>query len=257
MTKEELINDVQMQLTMSNALPKVLPDLEIIRIIDNEATPWFHEQVKDSLIKEYLYVPSNAFIQDQRTGARTVKLPCNIQNVVWVYRVDDRRLFELGVSSPNLSANMSYFNGMYMSSYLSTIGELGIYKVVIDSFSDMLNQLSKHTIKYDFNKASKDLHILTSMSPSLTNYAQPIVLEVYSHIPDEDLYDLDHFRRYVRAKAGMQLGRLYLRYDFQLPGGVKINSGSILSEAKEEMEKILEEIKSQRGNTSFFYMVKR
>lgn len=259
MTIDEIINDVNMALTMSGALPKILPDPEIERIIENDAMPWFWENYDDSLIMEYLYVPYNSFKTDTYTNYKYVQLPCNIQNVVWVYKTNDRSMFELGVSAPNLSMHIGITNQPYMNSFLTTIGELGVYKVVIDSFADTLDQLSKDTLKYDFNHASKQLHILTSMGNNLyQDKLSSIVCEVYSHIPLNDLYDLDHFRRYVRAKSGMQTGRLLKRYKFNLPGGVQIDGEGMYSDYEKEMSDLMEEInKKKNGGSSWFWMVNR
>lgn len=259
MTFEEIKHDVIMSLTFSGALPSILPDAEIDRIIHNDAMPWFWENYDNSCIQEYIYIPSSAIQVEQATGYKYVQLPCNVQFVTWLYRTDNKSLFELGVSAPNLSVNMSYANSQsIMNSYLSTMGELGVYKVIIDSFADTMNQLSKDTLKYDFNHASKRLHILTSMGAYLYNeQLESVVAEVYSHIPAEDLYDLDHFRRYVRAKAGMQLGKLLKRYTYNNPGGVQINADAVYSDAEKELTDLMEEIKGKNPGSSWFYMVKR
>lgn len=258
MTLDELINDVNMHLTMSGALPKILPQLEIERLIENDAKLYFRENYSQALIKEYIYMPSSVFQTDCFTKYKYVQLPCYIQNVVWLYMVNNNSLFSLGVSAPDLSVNLGVTNQPYLSSYATTVGELGVYKVVIDSFADMLNQLSKNTLKYNFNIASKQLNILTNMGNSPYTYGTTsLVAEVYSHIPDEDLFELSHFRRYVRAKANIQLGRLLLRYDYSLPGGVKINSDAILNEGKADLDKVIEEMDKIRGSSSFFFMVRR
>jgi hypothetical protein len=54
----------------------------------------------------------------------------------------------------------------------------------------------------------------------------------------------------------MQLGNLVGRYDFSLPGGVKINAADLVSQGKEEIASVEEEIKGQ-SNSTWFYMVKR
>ena len=46
------------------------------------------------------------------------------------------------------------------------------------------------------------------------------------------------------------------RYDFVLPGGIKINSADLVSQGKEEIKEVEEEIKGQ-SNSGFFFMVKK
>ncbi len=121
----------------------------------------------------------------------------------------------------------------------------------------MLNQLTKHTLKFDFNPQSKQMNILTSMGlNSYDDCMSAVVAEVYTGIPDEDLYDSSLFRRYVDAKANMALGMMLLRYDYTLPGGVKINSTAVLEQAKGDMLKIEEEIKRTSSN-AIIMMTKR
>lgn len=249
MLLDELINDVQMYLTFSGAMPKILPDIEIERLIENEAKPYFFREVYESKIKEYLYIPRDAFLIETYTRYKFITLPCTVHRVVWLYQVNDISLFSFGVNAPNLSVNLGVTNQPYLSSITTTIGELSVYKVIIDGFADMLNQLSKSAIKYDFNQSSKQLNILTSMGTNTyTDTTTALIAEVYSQIPDEDLFDNSLFRSYVRASAGLQLGRLLTRYDYTLPGGVKINSSVIMSEAKDDLTKVTDIIKSSKAN---------
>lgn len=257
MVLEELKHYIQMNLTFSGALPKLLPDLHIHNIIENDAKPYFYRNVFESVIKEYLYIPKEAFNVEEFSKYKFVTLPCDTQRVVWLYQVNDLSLFSFGVNAPNLSVNLGVTNQPYLSSVTTTVGELGVYKVIIDGFADMLNQLTKHTLKFDFNPHSKELNILTSMGlNSYNDSLTGVVAEVYNSIPDEDLFDSSLFRRYVDAKCNMALGMMLLRYDYTLPGSVKINSSAVLDQAKQDLDKIEAEIKSTQSN-AIIMMVKR
>ena len=50
----------------------------------------------------------------------------------------------------------------------------------------------------------------------------------------------------------MQLSRVIGTFDFNLPGGIKINFDLIRSEGESALEKIEEEIKSEEGMDFFF-----
>ncbi len=257
MILEELKHYIQMNLTFSGALPKMLPDLHIENIIENDAKPWFYRNVYESLIKEYLFIPRQAFKVEQFTKYKFVTLPCDTQRVVWLYQVNDTSLFSFGASAPNMSVNLGVTNQPYLSSVTTTVGELGVYKVIIDGFADMLNQLTKHTLKFDFNPHSKQMNILTSMGlNSYDDCITGVVAEVYTAIPDEDLFDSSLFRQYVDAKAGMALGNMLLRYDYTLPGGVKINSSAVLDQARTTLQSVMDEIKNTSSN-SIIIMTKR
>lgn len=258
MTIDELIDDTKMSLNMGGALPDILPETEIRRLITRDAQSWFYEFYDQAVIKSYHYIPYETLEREEFTKYSYVTVPCEIQNVTWIYMTENRSLFSLGVSAPDLSVNLGVSNQPYLSSATTAIGELGVYKVVIDGFADMLNQLTKNTLKFDYNSGSNQLNILTNVSKGqYTNTKVSLILETYDKIPAEHLYEMDLFKRYVRALASVQTGKLLMRYDFNLPGGIKINSDSLLSDGNSELDKIKEQIKSMSSASSFFFMVKR
>jgi hypothetical protein len=155
----------------------------------------------------------------------------------------------LGINTPNLSVNLGVTNQPYLSSYVTTIGELGVYKTVLDSMSDMLNQMNKYTLRYQFNQLNHRLHILT-------NVKHNVIMEAYANIPQENLFKDDLFFKYVTGYCKQQLGNLVGRYDYTLPGGVKINAADLVSQGKEEVKEVEEEVKGQ-STSSWFYMVKK
>jgi hypothetical protein len=169
--------------------------------------------------------------------------------VTWIYKLSNQNLLQLGINVPNLSVNLGVTNQPYLSSYVTTIGELGIYKTQIDSMADMLNQLNLYTTKYHFNQLSHRLNILT-------NVEYHLILEAYVNIPLENLMADHYFLRYCTGWAKMQQGRMLGHFDFSLPGGVKYNSSELITDGKEDMQKVEEEIKNM-STSNFFLMIKR
>jgi hypothetical protein len=235
-TIEELIDVIQGELTVSCALPKLLPDMEIRRIICNNALPWFFQNYMYAVQKMYFFVHKDAFTSDEWTKHSYIQLPEAIQTISYIYPVRDASLFSIGINAPNLSINMGVTNQPYISSY-------------VDSFSDMLDQLSKHTVKYHFNQMMHQLQILT-------NVCDHLVLETYANVPSEALFADPMFIKYVTGEAKRQLGNMLGRYSFNLPGGIQYNSADLSSEGKEDRDWVIEQIKGM-SNSSFFYMVKR
>ena len=81
-------------------------------------------------------------------------------------------------------------------------------------------------------------------------------MEAYANIPAENLYRDDLFFKYIVGYAKLQLGNLVGRYDFNLPGGVKIQAADLVSQGQAEIKEVEEEVKGQ-SNSSFFMMVKK
>jgi hypothetical protein len=248
-TIEEFIDFIQNELTISCALPKTLPDASIRQIIETRALPWFYRQYQFAAQKMYFLIQKEAFFTEEFTKYNYVNVPCEIQSVVYLYEVRGDSLFQLGINTPNLSVNLGVTNQPYLSSYVTTIGELGVYKTILDSMSDMLNQMNKYTLKYNFNQLNHRLHILT-------NVKYDVIMEAYANIPQENLFRDDLFFKYVTGYSKIQLGNMVGRYDFTLPGGVKIQASDLISQGKEEVKEVEEEIKGQ-SNSGWFFMVKK
>jgi hypothetical protein len=246
---EELIDFVQNDLTVGCALPKQLPDTEIRRIVETIALPWFYQNYYYAVQKVYYMVHQDAFCTEEFTRYRHVELPCEIQSVAYIYEVRGESLFQLGINTPNLSVNLGVTNQPYLSSYVTTIGELGVYKTVLDSMSDMLNQMNKYTVKYHYNQLSHRLNILT-------NIKYHLILECYANIENENLFTDQYFMKWTIGRCKVQLANMLGRYDFTLPGSVKINYADLSSQGKEEMKEVEDAINGM-SNSSWFLMVKR
>ncbi len=248
-TIEEMIDLVQTELTISCALPRTLPDAAVRQIIEARALPWFYRNYQYAVQKMYFLIHRDAFHSDEFTKYNYVEVPCEIQSVIWLHEVRGDSLFQLGINSPNLSVNLGVTNQPYLSSYVTTIGELGVYKTLLDNMSDMMNQLNKYTLKHHFNYLNHRLNILT-------NVKYHVIMEAYANIPAENLFRDDLFFKYVAGYCKIQLGNMVGRYDWSLPGSIKINAADLVSQGKEEVKEVEEEIKGM-STSAWFIMVKR
>jgi hypothetical protein len=209
-TIEEMVDLVQTELTISCALPKTLPDASVRQIIENRALPYFYRWYQFAVQKLYYVIRKDAFFTEEFTRYRYVEVPCEIQTVTWLYEVRGDSLFQLGINTPNLSVNLGVTNQPYLSSYVTTIGELGLYKTLLDNMSDMMNQLNKYTLKHHFNQLNHRIHILTDVK-------HDVVLEAYANIPRENLFKDDLFYKYCVGYSKIMLGNMVGRYIPFLP----------------------------------------
>ena len=249
LTIDEFIDLVQTEISVSCALPKTLPDANVRQIIETRALPYFYRWYQFAVQKMYFLIKKEAFFTEEFTKYNYVNVPCEIQSVVYLHQVMGQSLFQLGINTPNLSVNLGVTNQPYLSSYVTTIGELGVYKTMLDNMSDMLNQLNKYTLKYTFNQLNHRLHILTSVQ-------YDVIMEAYANIPAENLFKDDLFYKYCVGWAKVQLGNMVSLYDFTLPGGIKINGANLVTQGQAEIKEVEDEIKGQ-SNSSWFYMVKK
>lgn len=248
-TIDEFIDLVQTEISVSCALPKTLPDANLRQIIETRALPWFYRNYQYAVQKIYYLIKKEAFFSDEFTKYNYVNVPCEIQSVVYLYPIRSTSLFQLGINTPNLSVNLGVTNQPYLSSYVTTIGELGVYKTLLDNMSDMLNQLNKYTLKYSFNQLNHRLHILTKVE-------NDVIIEAYANIPQENLFKDDLFFKFCVGWAKVQLGNMMGMYDFVLPGNVKINHANLITQGQAEIKEVEEEVKAQ-STSSWFVMVKK
>lgn len=248
-TIEEFIDLVQTDVTVGGALPKNLPDHSIRQFVETRAAKWFWQNYQYAVGKMYYFIDKNTFSTADYVNYKYIELPCEIQSITWIYKLSNQNLLQLGINVPNLSVNLGVTNQPYLSSYVTTIGELGIYKTQIDSMADMLNQLNLYTVKFHFNYLTHRLNILT-------NVEYHLILEAYVNVPLETLMADHYFLRYVTGWAKMQQGRMLGQFNFTLPGGVTYNSADLVSDGKEEMAKVEEDIKNM-SNSAFMFMVKK
>ena len=63
-TVEELIDLVQLELTISGALPRTLPDTNIRQIIETRALPYFYRWYQFAVQKMYFLIKRDAFFTE-------------------------------------------------------------------------------------------------------------------------------------------------------------------------------------------------
>jgi hypothetical protein len=70
-------------------------------------------------------------------------------------------------------------------------------------------------------------------------------------IEDHELFDDELFSRYCRAKAKQQLARVISAFNYNLPGGVQVNSSDLKQMGDEELREVMEDVKGQ-DSASYF-----
>lgn len=249
MTIEMLIDFIQADLTFSGLMPKVLPDLELLRIIKDKAMQWFYKNYQFAVIKSYYRLDRSVIDTDNYTSYGYVVLPEECENVVKIHNISDPSLFRIGIQSPNLSINFGVTNQPYLTSFVSNVGELGVYRQILSAFSDELNKMAKNYNKYSYNIEAHRLHLLGEVRNDL-------MLEVYIRIGQEELFNSQLFKDYVVGLSRVRLGEALGRLTFSMPGDFQYNASDLISQGQDLVDKTVEEVKAQSPNCSFFLMAR-
>lgn len=243
MTNDEFIANVQQELSVACALPFTVPIPEINRII-KYSSDWFYKKYEDAVEERYYFISTEWFKNDQFKLERTVTMPDCVFSVWQLKKLKEdfaRSMSfdgtaDFGIERLFLSDSVSLGQGTENLMYYT----LNMY------WMDVASHIINHTISFNYNRNSHRLFI-GGQTPD-----RDCVAMCYSKIPLEHLMNDEVFYRYVVAKCKVQLSRILGTFDFNLPGGIKINYDLIRDEGKEEIEKIEEEVKSEEGMDFFF-----
>ncbi len=243
MTNDEFIANVQQELSVACALPFTVPIPEINRIIKYSAD-WFYKKYEDAVEERYYFISTEWFKRDQFKLERTVTMPDCVFSVWQLKKLKEdfaRSMSfdgtaDFGIERLFLSDSVSLGQGTENLMYYT----LNMY------WMDVASHIINHTISFNYNRNSHRLFI-GGQTPD-----RDCVAICYAKIPLEHLMNDEIFYRYVVAKCKVQLSRILGTFDFNLPGGIKINYDLIRDEGKEEIEKIEEEVKSEEGMDFFF-----
>lgn len=247
-TFEQIIDIVQQDLTFSGTLPKVLSDQEVKRTIREICLEWFYKNYQYAVQKFYYFIRYDKLMRETYSMFQYLQLPEEVENITKIVKMEDTSMFRLGIQAPNLSINLGVTNQPFLTSFVTTAGDLALYRSTISYFADEINKLTKNTIFHNYNHINKRLHFLSEI-PDQSN----LMLECWVRIQEEELFDYEMFKRFVIGTCRSRMGELLGRFNFQMPGNFTYNANDIISQGKEMVEEVKTQIKEQ-STTCWFKM---
>jgi hypothetical protein len=247
MTIEMLIDYIQADLTFSGLMPKILPDPEILRLVKEKALEWFYKNYQLAVMKSYFLLDKSFLKHEQFTRTGYIIMPEEVENVVRITEINNPSLFRIGIQAPNLSINFGVTNQPYLTSFVTNVGELGVYRQILSAFSDEINKMSRNYTKYSYNPVNHRLHILDEVRTNM-------MLEVFVRIEQEEIFHNQLFKDYVVALSRIRLGEALGRMTFNMPGNFQYNAADLISQGDALLTKTEEAVKVQSPNSSFFIM---
>ena len=114
----------------------------------------------------------------------------------------------------------------------------------VESYLNTLNFFFNHEKRIRFNEHTHILHIDCDWTKFIAG--TKLIVECYKIVNPDDYIDVwsDYwFKKYVIALFKRQWGENIGKYDgYQLPSGITLNGGKIQEDAKDEIEKLIEEL---------------
>jgi hypothetical protein len=243
MTKQELIDYVNREITASAAIPFSVPPIEIERIIDLEQR-WMYREYRDAVQDAWYVLDKHYYLTDEWKHTRTFQLPPCVLAIRYVYEMTSgQRVF--GIHDPDLTFDRLMAADLYLTPLSS---DQITYRTIQWSFWDLAKQFNLKDIQHHFNINTHRL-IITGRDP-----AESLWVTTLNEIPKEDLYEDPVFIKWIIAKAKIQLARIIGTFNYTLIGGVQINYADIRAEGKEELTELKEKIRTD-SPADWFMMI--
>ena len=253
----DFIDEIGSYVTGACMIPMNLPKSEIYNII-KRAKKWFHKNYEYSMTENFLVIPQEAFETDYFKNRRSLSLPCEnaatggneVYSVYAVSEVGSR--YGAGSSitftTGDFDVQRALFGSLYSGGSNIVSGAENLqYYVINESFFDMARQILENPLSFHYSQQTHELKF-TGQTPK-----KPVVLEIYETIPDCALFADEIFFRYVAAKVMISLGQKLAIFSYNLPGGITVNADIIQSMGQDELDKIVEEIKTDEGTDWWFH----
>lgn len=239
----QFIQRIIQEVTKSCAMPLPIPQQAIPPLI-LQAAMYFWENF-DNALEERYYCLKNSEITKCGPNS-TVKLPARIMSVFNVVKTNES--FSYGALG-DFSLERMILNNSVMASGIggsvgNTFGAGGGYNLTdvtaalyeVSTYQNMFET----PVSFNFNPYSHELVILGYLGGS------DMILQTFIRCKIQDLYNLHYFFRYCVCLVLDSLSTIFGTFEYNLPGGIKINYSKFSDKANDEMNKIEEWIKSQR-----------
>lgn len=244
------VNELADDVTGSCMIPMNLPKKEVQNIVKN-AKKWFYKNYEYSVKENFMVLPVNLFSSEHFKRKRSFTLPGmdpttggnEVYSVYGVFETGSRwgGSMDINFTQGDFSMERILMGGMYGGSNTGAAAENLQAYVINESFYDLARQIIQNPISYHYNQLTKELRF-TGETPK-----KDIILEIYETIPECALFADEAFFRYCAAKVKISLGQKLSIFGFALPGNIEVNADAIKGLGEEELEKVIEEIKTDEG----------
>ena len=244
------VNDLANDVTGSCMIPMNLPKSEVQNIVKN-AKKWFYKNYEYSVKENFIVLPVSLFSSNHFKNKRSFTLPGpdpvtggnEIYSVFGLFETGSRwgGSMDINFTTGDFAIERMLMQGMYGGNSTGNAAENLQYYVINESFYDLARQIIQNPISYHYNQLTHELKF-TGETPK-----KDVILEVYETIPECALFTDEAFFRYCAAKIKISLGQKLSIFGFALPGNIEVNADAIKGLGEEELEKVIEEIKTDEG----------
>jgi hypothetical protein len=236
-TRNAFINNVITDLTEGLVIPSA-PNLKRINNVIDNARRYFYENDDNAVEFEYTVVRSSVFNEPLFKDKRKIIMPECVNAVTEV------REFGGQYGFMNINPDFRKTNYNYILALTGSADDM-LTAVTNGFYQDHLRNFIIRSVAYEYNPYTKMLTITGRDVP------QNLLLETYLHIPEEGLFNMDAFFKYVCGKCKVSISNIYNFADINLIGGNKIQVQNIKDEGNALLTEVQKYIDDQKGSVDF------
>lgn len=232
MTKEELIDLVENEITVSGQLKLSVNKNEISRIIDMEKRYVYRDWPFTTELKHAVMNPA-AFRTPEFNASRTIQLPDCVWGIQEFCEIKDgMRLF--GINDPDLRLERVMASDLWLSPFSS---DVITSRTISYSWFDLARSFTLTDIQFNFNFNTHRIKVIGH------NPLSPVLIRAWVAIDEGNLYEDYYFQKLIIARCKMQLHRVLKTFEYTTIGNVSITS-MLYDQGKQELDEIKEYMKN-------------
>ena len=241
MTREDFIQNIVDEITISGSLNVTVKTKEIERIIDNDNRNVFRNW-RDAVELRYGIIPVSQFRTPEFRQSRTIQFPDCVWGIEEFREIrDGSRLF--GINDPDLSMERVMGSDLWLSPFSSDVITT---RTVSYSWFDLARSFTLKDINFHFNLNTKRVQVIGH------DPIAPVLCRVFVQIEDAALYDDYMFLKQCIGKTMVQIPRVLKTFEVTLVGGVSIGT-YFMDLGKQYLDEVKEYINGQQ-NPDWFLM---
>lgn len=241
MTKDDFIQNIVNEITISGSLSIEVKEDEIERIIENEKRNVFRNW-RDTVELRYGIIPVERFRTSSFRKSRVIQFPACVWGIDEFREIrDGSRLF--GINDPDLSMERVMGSDLWLSPFSSDVITT---RTISYSWFDLARSFTLKDIQFDFNINTKRVQVIGH------DPIAPVLCRVWVQIEDCALYDDYMFFKQCVGKVMIQIHRVLKTFEVTLVGGVSIGS-YFMDLGKQYLDEVKEYINGQQ-NPDWFLM---
>ena len=234
---DNFITRICQEVTMGCNLPFMLPKTRVPQIVEKIAKYWFTHCEYAS--EERWFVVRNKDLQGRQN--KRVRLPDQILSISDLQILNASSTVSLRKANflleRLLTSSINFYTSFTNNVSFNYAGPTGIQSTNYsdDLFTSMmevgtLETILKRTVTFSFNPLTHILNILGD------NEGQDMVLLTFTRVPIYSLFEDVEFLNHCVGQTMIELNFVLSTFDFQMPGGVRINASQYQNHGRDLVE---------------------